>query len=342
MSLSPDTIATEIIPNYSRKLRDDVTMATPTWEYLFDNVEEVDGGSQITEQINYQLSPNADVFAGGVAPVNADFINSATNATFPPVYYWYSVMIPDTLKILARGEGEVINIFNGQFEVALQSLIQKLGGDVWGDASPRNGAPTLSGIQAASTYSVDPAGGAFGGISRLNSTGTFKTPSGNAAFWNAVSLAINGGAQTCWKGVVDTGNATVTSAQAMMAFISACTVGKYRPNVLVGDNTAWNGMHSVVTQTVLQAPLQIEGGVGYPTISFAGIPLLQDDFAPTGTWAAMNGLYKLRPWKQGFFVQLEPVRPYNAFATIYYGLLVMNMVHTRPNTIGIMNGITAS
>lgn len=339
MSLSPNTQNTQIIANYARKMRDDITMATAAWEYMFDNVRPVNGGSQIKEQIFYQLSANASNFAGGVAPVDANFVNNATEATFPPVYYWYSVMIPDTLKILNQGEGEVINLFNGQFQGTFASLIQLLGGDIWGTGANRNGAPTLSGIAAASTYSADSAGGAYGGISRTGSSGTFRAPVGNAVFWNAVVLLINGGAQTTWKAVVDTGLSTSITNQAMTAFTSACTVGKYRPNCFLGDTTAWNSFHNIIVQTTLQAPLQVEGGAGYPTISFAGIPVIQDDYAPVGTLAALNGLYELRPWTDGFFVQLEPVRPYNAFATIYYGLIVMNMVNTRPNTIGLMSGI---
>jgi len=338
--LTPDTITTEIIPNYTRKLIDDITVATSLWEYMFDTIEEVDGGSQIIEQINYQYSTNADNYPGGVAPLNADFVNAATQATFAPCYYWYSVMIPDTLKLLARGDGEVINIFSGQFATALTSITKVLGTDVWGAGATRNGAPTLSGIQAAATSGADPSGGAFGGISRVGSSGSFNNNSGNAAFWNANVFAINGGAQTCWKGTINTGNSTTTTFQALMAFVAANTVGQYRPSCLMGDTAAWLGLQNLLFQTVRQAPLVVEGGAGYPEVSFAGIPCIQDDYAPQGTWAALNGLYKLRPWKNGFFVQMEPVRPYNALATIYYGLIVMNMVHTRPNTIGIMNGIT--
>lgn len=340
MPVSPDTIATEIIPNYARKLRDDISMATPVWEWLFDGMEEVDGGSQIVEQINYQMSPNADNYAGGVAPLQADFVNSATQATWPPCYYWYSAMIPDTLKILARGEGEVINIFDSQFETALVSLTQKLGQDSWGDSTVRNGAPTLSGIRAVCTTAADPAGGAFGGISRVGSSGSFLAPTGNAAFWNAVVLTVNGGAQTTWKGSVNPGAVTTLSFQAVMALVAACTVGQFRPNLLAGDTIAWTAFHNLVVQTVRQAPLQMEGGAGFPEISFAGIPVIQDDFAPSGTLAAMNSLFKLRAWREGFFTQMEPVRPYNALATIYYGLLVINLQQTRPNTMGIMTGIT--
>lgn len=335
-----DTITTEIIPNWTRKLRDDVGMATPLWEILFKSIEEVNGGSQITEQINYQLSPNVGVFAGGVAPLQADFVNSATQAIFPPTYHWYSVMIPDTLKILARGEGEVINIFNSQFETALLSLAQELGSEVWGTSATVNGSPTLSGIQAIVTSGSDPSGGAYGGITRSGASGAFTAPVGNA-FWNGNSLTINGGAQTVWKGSVNPGTSTVTSFQAYMAMISAGIVGIYRPSCIIGDLTAWNGLHNAILQTVRQAPLQEEGGVGFPEISFAGIPFLQDDYAPTGFVATLNDMLKLRPWTDGFFAQMEPVRPYNSLTTIYYGLMIMNMVHTRPNTMTLMTGITA-
>lgn len=334
-----DTITTEIIPNYTRALIDNVAMSTPTWEYMFDTIEEVPGGSVITDQINYQLSKNADNFGGGVAPVQADFVNSATQAVQNPAYYWFSAIVPDTFRILGRGEGEIINLFNSQYETAMISLVQKLGSDIWSDGTQRNGAVIINGIQAVCTYDADPGGGAYGGISRQNSTGNFKNPTGNA-FWNGVQLTVNGGSQPTWKGNVNPGSATTLSFQALMALVSACTVGIYRPKLLVGDMTFWNALHNLLVQTVRQAPLQEEQGIGSPQISFAGIPALQDDYAPTGMVAALNDQFKLRPWVDGFFENLPPVRPYNTFCTIYYCLLVVQASHTRPNTMGTMSGIT--
>lgn len=339
MAVPTNTIETEIIPNYTRKLIDDVAMATPTWEYMFDNINEVNGGNSFKDQINYQLSRNADNFGGGVAPVQADFINSATEAVQTPAYYWFSAMMPDTFRILGRGEGEVINLFNSQYETAMQSLVQKFGGDIWSDGTPRNGAPIIQGIRAVCTYGADPGGGPFGGISRVGASGNFQAPVGNA-FWNGVQLTINGGAQPTWKGNVNPGTATTLSFQALMALVAACTVGIYRPKLLVGDLTFWSGLHNLIVQTVRQAPLQEEGGSGFPQISFAGIPALQDDFAPAGTVAALNDMYQLRPWEGGFFENLPSVRPYNTFCTIYYCLVVLQTSHTRPNTMGIMTGIT--
>ena len=83
-TLSPDTIATEILPSYDRELRDNIFMSTSLFEYMWDNVEPVDGGLYINEQIAYVASPNANVFGGGVAELPATFVGNATQATFPP------------------------------------------------------------------------------------------------------------------------------------------------------------------------------------------------------------------------------------------------------------------
>lgn len=334
-----DTITTEIIPNYTRILVDNVGQASPVWEYMFETIDEVPGGSEIIDQINYQLSKNADNFGGGVAPVEADFINTATAAVQVPAYYWFSAIIPDTFKIIGRGEGEIINLFGGQYDTAMLSIQQKFGADIWSDGTQRNGAPIINGIRAVCTYDSDPGGGPYGGITRVGATGPFTAPVGNA-FWNGVQLTVNGGSQTTWIGNVNPGTSTTLSMQSLMALITACTVGIYRPKLLVGDPTFWTALHNLIVQTTRQAPLQEEGGVGYPQISFSNIPAVMDVFAPSGYVAAINDKFQLCPWEEGFFENLPPVRPYNTFCTIYYCLIVLQAKHTRPNTMGTMSGIT--
>jgi len=334
-----DTYTTEVIANYTRKLIDNVAVATPTWEYAMGNLEEVDGGSTIQDQINYQLSKNADNFGGGVAPVQADFINSATNAYQTPAYYWFSAVIPDTFKIIGRGEGEIINLFNAQYETAEMSLTQKFGSDIWSDGTARNGAPIIQGIRAVCTNASDPGGGAYGGITRVGASGIFSAPVGNG-FWNSNTLTVNGGSQATWVGNVNPGTSTTLSFQALMALVAACTVGPFRPKILIGDMISWSALHNLLVQTVRSAPLEDVGGNGFPQISFAGIPMLQDSYCPSGYIAAINDLFKIRPWVDGFFENLPPVRPYNIFATIYYCLVVLQATMTRPNTMGTMSGVT--
>lgn len=339
MALSPDTIATEILPFYDRKLRDNIFMSTALFEYLWQQVDPVDGGLVINEQIAYVQSPNADVFAGGVAELPATFVGNATQATFPPCYYFYSIAIPDTTVILNQGEGQIIDIISAQYENALMSLNNVLGEDVYGDATPRNGAPTLSGLNAVVTLSADPAGGAYGGISRIGSSGDFRTPVGTAPWWNGNALTVNGGSQTVWKGTVDTGASTALSLQALQALVSVCTVGQFRPTVMFAGLTAYNAFHNLLTNIVRQAPIAAIGRQGFTGIAFNDIIMVQDDQCDNGTIYCVNDILKFRPWKGGFFKQLPWRQPPNALVNIKYGLLIANLTCNRPNTMGKMSGI---
>ena len=338
-TLSPDTIATEILPSYDRELRDNIFMSTSLFEYMWDNVEPVDGGLYINEQIAYVASPNANVFGGGVAELPATFVGNATQATFPPCYYFYSIAIPDTDVILNQNDGEIINIIEGQYENALMSLNNVLGQDVYGDATPRNGAPTLSGLNAAITKGADPGGGAYGGISRVGSSGSFKAPVGNAPWWNGNALTINGGSQTVWKGTVNTGTGTALTLPALQALISVCTVGQFRPSVMFAGLTAYNAFHNLLFNIVRQSPADAVGRQGYTGVAFNDIIVVQDDQCDDGTIYAVNDIFKFRPWRGAFFKQLDWRQPPNALVNIKYGLLIANMTCNRPNTLGKLSGI---
>lgn len=338
--LTPDTISSSILPYFDRKLRDNLFMSTPLFEYMWQHVEPVDGGLVINEQIAYLSSPNAGVFAGGVSELPASFIGNTTQATFPPCYYFYSVAIPDTTVILNEGEGQIIDIIAAQYETALMSLNNVLGQDVYGDSTPRSGAPTLSGLNAVVTSGADPGGGAYGGITRVGSSGSFKAPVGNAAFWNGNALTINGGAQTVWKGTFNTGTATTLSLSALIQLITACQVGQYRPEVLFSDVTSWVAFFNLMTNIVRQAPIAEIGRQGFTGLAIADVIMVQDDQCPAGTVYAINNMFKFRPWRGGFFRQLPWRQPPNALVNIKYGLLVANLTHQRPNTMGSLSGIT--
>lgn len=335
-----DTITTEILPYYDRKLRDNIFMSTALFEYLWQQVDPVEG-LVINEQIAYLATPNADVFAGGVSELPATFVSNATQATFPPCYYFYSIAIPNTTAILNEGEGMIIDIISAQYENALMSLNNVLGADVYGDASTRNGAATLSGLNAICTTSADPAGGAYGGITRVGSSGSFSAPVGPSPWWNGVNMTVNGGAQTFWKGTVNPGTSTAISWGALIALISACTVGQFRPRVMFAGLTAYNAAANLMTNIVRQMNLSETdiGRQGFKGIAFSDILMVQDDQCDTGTIYAVNDILKFRPWRGGFFKQMPWRQPPNALVDIKYGLLICNITHNRPNTMGKLTGI---
>ena len=339
--LTPDTIDSSILPNFDRKLRDNIFMSTALFEYMWQNVEPVDGGLTITEQIAYLASPNADSWGGGNAELPATFVGNTTEATFPPCYYFYSIAIPDTTIILNKNEGQIIDIIKAQYETALMSLNQVLGEDVYGDSTARNGGPTLSGIGAVCTTAADPAGGAYGGISRIGSSGAFTAPTGNAAWWNSNPLAIAGGTQTRWKGTVAQGANAQLDIVSLQNLVSLCTVGQYRPKVLVAGFTAFNAYHNLLVETVRQAPVAAIGKQGFTGLAYADLVMIQDDQCTTGTIVAVNDMWKLRPWNGAFFRQLPWRQPPNALVNIKYGVLIANLAHSRPNTMGQLTGITS-
>ena len=338
-----DTLTTEILPFFDRRLRDNIFMSTSLFEYLWQQVDPVPGGLQINEQIAYLATPNAGVFAGGVSELPATFVGNATQATFPPCYYFYSIAIPNTTAILNEGDGMIIDIISAQYENALMSLNNVLGQDVYGDGTARNGAPTLSGLNAIVTTAADPAGGAYGGISRIGSSGSFQSPTGPAPWWNGVSMTVNGGAQTFWKGSVNPGSSTALSWQAIIALMSACTVGQFRPRVMFAGLTAYNAGLNLMTNIVRNMSLNDSGKEmgkqGFTGIAFGDVLFVQDDQCDTGTIYAVNDILKFRPWRDGFFRQFPWRQPPNALVDIKYGLLICNITHNRPNTMGKLSGI---
>lgn len=339
MVLSPSTIDTFILPNFDRVLRDNLFMSTALFEYLWSQVDPVDGGSTIREEIAYLSTPNADNFGGGVQELPATLAPVATEAQFPPCYYFYSLAIPDTTVVLNEGEGMIIDIIAAQYEQALMSLNDKLGTDAYGDSTVRNGAPTLSGLGAVCTSAADPGGGAFGGISRIGSSGPNTAPVGNAPWWNAAVFTINGGSQTCWKGTFDFGAVTTLGLPALTKLITAATVGQYRPEVLFAGSTAWVAFANLLMATVRQEPAN-KGEQGFSGLSFMNTVVVQDDKQTAGSINTINNMLKFRPWRGGFFRQLPWRQPPNQLINIKYGLLIANMCHQRPNTMAVVSGIT--
>src|ERR1700722_16668037 len=94
--LSPDTLSTAIDRYYVRQLRDNFFLGTPLWNKMAQNVDPVPGGRIIVDQISYTNSPNAGAWGGGLATLPASFVGHMTEVTQNPVFYYFSIAVPDT------------------------------------------------------------------------------------------------------------------------------------------------------------------------------------------------------------------------------------------------------
>lgn len=336
----PDTLSSSILPFFNRKLRDNFFTSTVAFELFTSLIERIDGGAYVQDQIMYNASPQADVWPGGTATASADFIGNTTSATWNPVYYLGAIGIPDTFAILNQGQGMIIDLIAAQYEQMLMSLVDQIGKDFYSDGTPRGGVPIIQGLNAICTSGADPGGGAYGNITRVGSSGTFSNPTGPAAWWNANVLTINGGSQNVWKGAVNPGTSTTTSYQAYFAFLIASTLGMYRPLAFLTDIIGYQGYGNLVVQTVRQTPLEGVLRNGARGLSFADVPILQDDKCPSGSLYSVNDLLKWIIWRNGAFVETPWRQPSNALVNIKYVVLVNLLKHERPNTMTVMTGIT--
>lgn len=336
----PDTMTSSTLQYFNKKLRDNFFTSTVAFELFTQLIERIDGGAYVQDQILYNQSPQADVWPGGTATANADFIGNTTSAIFNPVYYLGAIGIPDTFAILNQGQGMIVDLIAAQYEQMLMSLVEVIGTDMYGDGTPRNGVPVLQGLNAICTSGADPGGGAYGNISRIGSSGTWRAPVGPAPWWNASVLNISGGSQNCWVGPVNTGSSTLMSYNAMFAFLISATLGMYRPLAFLTDNIGYQGYGNLVFQTVRQTPLEGTLRNGARALSFADCPIIKDDKCPSGSIYSVNDLLKWIIWRNGAFVETPWRQPSNALVNIKYVVLVNLLKHERPNTMSVMTGIT--
>lgn len=340
--LSPDTVTSSTLAYYNRKARDEYFTSTPFTEFLLNSgIKPVEGGLTYQQPIMYTLSSQADVWGGGVQQLQANFIPNTTLANWSPVYYYGAIGIPDTTAILNQGQAQIIDIVEAQYEQMLMSLIERFSIDAYSDGTPRGGFLIPQGLRAICTSGSDPGGGAYGGISRSGSSGYWGAPVGAAPWWNANVIPINNGATTVWsKQSINPGTSTTMSYNALWALIISATLGMYRPLCVFGDAVSYQAVGNLFVAIARESSLESVFKQGARGLAFGDIPFFQDDKAPQGTLFTINDLLELRVWRNALFAETPWRQPSNAMVNLKYMLLICALVHSRPNTMSYMSGIT--
>jgi hypothetical protein len=341
LGLAPDTVSSSTLGYYNRRLRDQVFTSTAGMQFLLNTgVKPVDGGITYNQAVMYTVSPQAGVWGGGVQQLNANFIENTTLATWSPAYYYGAIGIPDTTAIINQGQSQIVDIVEAQYEQMVMSLIERLGIDFYGNGSAQGGFYPIQGLAALGTYGSDPTI-PYGNISRAGSSGSWQAPVGQAPWWNASVLSISGGAQSVWsKPTVNPGTSTLMSYNALFAWMLAGSVGQYKPLAAFADATAWQGVGNLFVAIARESSAekifkQVPGG-----LDVMGTPVYQDDKCTAGTLYGINDMLEFRVWKNALFVETPWRQPSNAMVNVKFILLIAALVHSRPNTIPILSGIT--
>jgi hypothetical protein len=339
--LAPDTVNSSTLGYYNRRARDQFFTSTSGFQFLLNSgIKPVDGGITYNQPIIYNTSPQAGVWGGGVQQIQANFIPNTTLATWSPAYYYGAIGIPDTVAIQNQGQSQIVDIVEAQYEQMVMALIERLGIDFYGNGAAQGGFYPIQGLGALGTSGSDPAV-PYGNISRVGSSGSWSAPVGQAPWWNAAVISINGGAQSVWsKPSVNPGTSTLMSYNALFAWLLAGSVGMYRPMCGFTDAIGYQAIGNLFVAIARESSVEKVFANGPQGLDFAGIPIFQDDKCTSGTLYGLNDMLELRVWKNALFVETPWRQPSNAMVNVKFLLLIAAMVHSRPNTVPILTGIT--
>lgn len=339
--LSPDTVTSSTLGYYNRRARDQVFTSTSAMQFMLNSgIKPVDGGLTYNQPIIYNTSPQAGVWGGATQTLTANFVPNTTLATWSPAYYYGAVGIPDTVAILNQGQSQVVDVVEAQYEQMVMSLIERLGIDFYGNGAAQGGFYPIQGLAALGTSGSDPSL-PYGNISRVGSSGSWSAPVGSAPWWNAAVISINGGAQAVWsKPSINPGTSTTMSYNALFAWLLAGSVGLYRPMAGFTDAIGYQAIGNLFVAMARQDGNNEMFRNGPQALNWNGLPIFQDDKCTSGTLYGVNDMLELRVWKNALFVETPWRQPSNAMVNVKFLLLIAALVHSRPNTMPVMTGIT--
>jgi hypothetical protein len=130
------------------------------------------------------------------------------------------------------------------------------------------------------------------------------------------------------------------SYNALFALLISATVGVYRPLAVIGDSFGYQAVGNLFVAIGRESTLESVFKQGARGFAFGDIPIFQDDKAPSGTLFTLNDMLELRVWRNALFAETPWRQPSNAMVNIKYLLLICALVHSRPNTMTYMSGIT--
>ncbi len=130
------------------------------------------------------------------------------------------------------------------------------------------------------------------------------------------------------------------SYNALFAWMLAGSVGMYKPLAAFADAIAWQGVGNLFVAIARESSAEKIFRQGPGGLDFMGTPIFQDDKCTQGTLYGINDMLELRVWKNALFVETPWRQPSNAMVNVKFLLLIAALVHSRPNTVPVLTGIT--
>lgn len=288
---SVSEVAVLAIESRRRKLANNTEENNALLAYLrkAGNVDPFSGGRTIYEEIDFDGNSTYQSYSGfEQLDVSASEVFSAYEFTIKQAAA--SFAISGLMQLQTSGKEGLIDLVKSKLTQTERTFMNGHSADVYSDGTG-SGGKQLTGLQ--SHLSDDPTTGTIGGINRATYT------------WARHNY---------YRGVTD-GGAAVSAANIvtyMNRLFADCCRGSDKPSLIVADDTYFNFYEDAV-QSIQRISSDKEGGFGFPTVYYKGIPVVLDGgyngSAPSAHMYFIDtSAIKYRPHKDRNIVPLDPGR----------------------------------
>jgi len=305
----------DLIP---KKMYDNIVKRSPTFAFLTQNKKQWDsGGDTIRPHIKYQQATNGGSYRG-YDTLDITPQQTRTDAEFRLKQLYASIVFNGYEEAASNGELAIFKMGEIAMKDAEDLLFHIFATQLFADGTG-NGGKDILGLAAAVDDGTNVA--TYAGIDRTTNT------------W--------------WKAQYAGSVGNITWDLLTQYYVQASRGGlKNSPDFMVAGLTAWTSINKVVsakyqTHSVTSNATKMIGALGFPVIEFMGVPVVYDEYCPTGDLYMLNS--ETIQWYNKKFAQpTEMVKPANMDAKIGQLLTYGELVCTEPRANVHLKGITGA
>lgn len=320
MASSFDKYYASWVNEIPKQMYDNIAKRSPTMTMLMRKEQKWDsGGDTIQPAISYAFATNAGSYRG-YDTLDITPQQTLTDAQFARKQYYASIVYNGYETASSRGQNAILKMADVAMSDAEAAMFNNMATDVFGLGTSNSGK-VLLGLDAA----IDDGTGTaiYAGIDRTSNT-----------WWKSIKTAVSG---------------NLSMTQLTNAYVSASRGGMQNsPDFMVAGLTAWNAVNTLMRNRFqehagINNAGKMFGNLGFPYINFMGVPVVYDEYCPTGTLYMLNS-ETVQLWSDPVinFKPTELVKPANMDAKIGQILWTGELVCTQPRANAKLTGITGA
>lgn len=312
-----DKFIASFLPKIPDQMYNQIKKSSPLMYTLLRKNKKWDsGGDTIKPHLKYKEATNVGSYRG-FDTLDVTPQDTRTDAEFRLKQLYASIVFSGYEEAASKGELAIKKMAKVAMEDAESAIKDLFAQQLFGDGTG-NGGKDLTGLAAAVDDGTNVAN--YGGIDR--------------------------GTYSFWKSQYDGAAEAITLAKMRQLYTKCARGGmKNAPDLIVTDLDTWNSYAALVESNAsLQYPTGKLGkefaNLGFVQLSFMGIPVVYDEYAPANTMYFLNS-DSIQLWtKPGLkFKPTELVKPSNQDAKVGQILYAGELICTEPRANGKIENI---